>query len=75
MYVYSSLRLFIKYHNFFSLECFLSVQKHVKLNEQRASPPESDSQSGVNVTSHQDPQPQVKNSNNPKDVQFQTVSR
>ncbi|XP_053353436.1 protein SIX6OS1 [Clarias gariepinus] len=36
-----------------------SVQKHVKLNEQRASPPESDSQSGVNVTSHQDPQPQV----------------
>ncbi|KAF5891561.1 protein SIX6OS1-like isoform X2, partial [Clarias magur] len=36
-----------------------SVQKHVKMNEQQASPPESDSQSGVDVTLRQDPQLQV----------------
>lgn len=58
MYIYCSLCLFLKCDTFPSHECFVSVQKHVESNEQ-VPPSESDTQFEVDMTSHQDPQPQV----------------
>lgn len=59
MYSYFSLCLFIKYDTIPTHEFVLSVQKHLESTEQQAPPSESDTQSEVDMTSHQDSQLQV----------------